>query len=43
MVKQDLEASGVISTGKSTNILEPPKETQWTGEEEVSQNPNGGH
>ena len=43
MVKQDLGVPGFIATGRSTNILEPIKKTYWIGEEEVSQNPNGGH
>ena len=43
MVKQDLGATGLISNGRSTNILETAKETHGTGEEEVSQNLNGSH
>ena len=42
MVKQDMGLPGFIATGRFTNILEPAKETHWTGEGEVSQNPNGG-
>ena len=42
MVKQDLGATGFISNGRPTKILETAKETHVTGEE-VSQNPNGSH
>ena len=43
MVKQDLGATGFISTGRPTNILETAKETHGTGEEEISHDPNGSH